>query len=97
MLLEEETECFAFLARSRIFAGCRRCDRYCRKSKQSKKTAFKSYLNGLGKDAAQVISRINGFTYVETDMDYYTGEVKYTENHTLKDFVLKLTATVQMT
>jgi len=76
MLLEEETECFCFLAGHESFAAAEGAIGIAEKANKVRKNPLRVILNGLGKDAAQVISRINGFTYVETDMDYYTGEVK---------------------
>ena len=76
MLLEEETECFAFLAGHESFAAAEGAIGIAEKANKVRKKPLRVILNGLGKDAAQVISRINGFTYVETEMDYYTGEVK---------------------
>lgn len=76
MLLEEETECFCFLAGHESFAAAEGAIGIAEKANKVRKKPLRVILNGLGKDAAQVISRINGFTYVETDMDYYTGEVK---------------------
>ncbi|RDU23272.1 GGGtGRT protein [Anaerosacchariphilus polymeriproducens] len=76
MLLEEETECFAFLAGHESFAAAEGAIGIAEKANKVRKKPLRVILNGLGKDAAQVISRINGFTYVETDMDFYKGEVK---------------------
>ena len=76
MLLEEETECFAFLAGHESFAAAEGAIGIAEKANKVRKTPLRVILNGLGKDAAQIIARINGFTYVETEMDYYTGEVK---------------------
>ena len=76
MLLEEETECFAFLAGHESFAAAEGAIGIAEKANKVRKKPLRVILNGLGKDAAQAISRINGFTFVETDMDYYTGEVK---------------------
>ena len=76
MLLEEETECFAFLAGHESFAAAEGAIGIAEKANQVRQKPLRVILNGLGKDAAQIISRINGFTYVETEMDYYTGEVK---------------------
>ena len=76
MLLEEETECFAFLAGHESFAAAEGAIGIAEKANKVRQKPLKVILNGLGKDAAQIISRINGFTYVETEMDYYTGEVK---------------------
>jgi len=76
MLLEEETECFCFLAGHESFAAAEGAIGIAEKANKVRKKPLRVILNGLGKDAAQIISRINGFTYVETEMDYYTGEVK---------------------
>lgn len=76
MLLEEETECFAFLAGHESFAAAEGAIGIAEKANKVRKQPLRVILNGLGKDAAQIIARINGFTYVETEMDYYTGQVK---------------------
>ncbi|WP_367567971.1 GGGtGRT protein [Lacrimispora sp.] len=76
MLLEEETECFCFLAGHESFAAAEGAIGIAEKANKVRQNPLRVILNGLGKDAAQIISRINGFTYVETEMDYYTGEVK---------------------
>ncbi len=76
MLLEEDTECFAFLAGHESFAAAEGAIGIAEKANKVRQKPLRVILNGLGKDAAQIISRINGFTYVETEMDYYTGEVK---------------------
>ncbi|MBQ8550759.1 MAG: GGGtGRT protein [Clostridia bacterium] len=76
MLLEEDTECFAFLAGHESFAAAEGAIGIAEKANKVRKKPLRVILNGLGKDAAQIISRINGFTYVETEMDYATGEVK---------------------
>ena len=76
MLLEEETECFCFLAGHESFAAAEGAIGIAEKANKVRKNPLRVILNGLGKDAAQVIARINGFTYVETEMDYHTGEVK---------------------
>ena len=76
MLLEEETECFAFLAGHESFAAAEGAIGIAEKANKVRQKPLRVILNGLGKDAAQIISRINGFTYVATEMDYYTGEVK---------------------
>ena len=76
MLLEEETDCFAFLAGHESFAAAEGAIGIAEKANKVRKKPLRVILNGLGKDAAQIISRINGFTYIETEMDYYTGEVK---------------------
>ena len=76
MLLEEDTECFAFLAGHESFAAAEGAIGIAEKANKVRQKPLRVILNGLGKDAAQIIARINGFTYVETEMDYYTGEVK---------------------
>ena len=76
MLLEEDTECFAFLAGHESFAAAEGAIGIAEKANKVRKKPLRVILNGLGKDAAQIIARINGFTYIETEMDYYTGEVK---------------------
>ncbi len=76
MLLEEDTECFAFLAGHESFAAAEGAIGIAEKANKVRKKPLRVILNGLGKDAAQIIARVNGFTYVETEMDYYTGEVK---------------------
>ncbi|MBQ1231393.1 MAG: GGGtGRT protein, partial [Clostridia bacterium] len=75
MLLEEETECFAFLAGHESFAAAEGAIGIAEKANKVRKKPLRVILNGLGKDAAQIISRINGFTYVQTKFDYYTGEL----------------------
>ncbi|MCR5371459.1 MAG: GGGtGRT protein [Clostridium sp.] len=76
MLLEEDTECFAFLAGHESFAAAEGAIGIADKANKVRQKPLRVILNGLGKDAAQIISRINGFTYVETEYDYFTGEVK---------------------
>ena len=76
MLLEEDTKCFCFLAGHESFAAAEGAIGIAEKANKVRKEPLRVILNGLGKDAAQIIARINGFTYVETEMDYYTGEVK---------------------
>ena len=76
MLLEEETECFAFLAGHESCAAAEGAIGIAEKANKVRKEPLRVILNGLGKDAAQIIARVNGFTYVETEMDYYSGEVK---------------------
>ena len=75
MLLRDETKCFAFLAGHESFAAAEGAIGIVRNANKSRKTPLRVILNGLGKDAAQIISRINGFTYVQTQFDYYTGEL----------------------
>ena len=76
MLLRDETKCFAFLAGHESFAAAEGAIGIVRNANKSRKEPLRVILNGLGKDAAQIISRINGFTYVQTQFDYYTGELK---------------------
>ena len=75
-LLREETECFAFLAGHESFAAAEGAIKIAEKANKVRQKPLRVILNGLGKDAAMIISRINGFTYVQTQFDYYTGEVK---------------------
>ncbi len=76
MLLEEDTECFAFLAGHESFAAAEGAIGIANNANKVRKKPLRVILNGLGKDAAKIISRINGFTHVETQMDYKSGEVK---------------------
>ena len=76
MLLREETKCFCFLAGHESFAAAEGAIGLARTANKARKTPLRVILNGLGKDAAYIISRINGFTYVETDYDFATGELK---------------------
>ena len=76
MLLSEEAQCFFFLAGHESFAAAEGAIGIVRNANKARKTPLRVILNGLGKDAAQIISRINGFTYVQTQFDYYTGELK---------------------
>ncbi|MEE0109624.1 MAG: GGGtGRT protein [Oscillospiraceae bacterium] len=75
MLLRDETKCFAFLAGHESFAAAEGAIGIARSANKARKEPLRVILNGLGKDAAQIISRINGFTYVQTKFDYYTGEL----------------------
>ena len=75
MLLREETKCFAFLAGHESFAAAEGAIGIAKSANKVRKEPLRVILNGLGKDAAQIISRINGFTYVKTQFDYATGEV----------------------
>ena len=75
-LLSEDTTCFAFLAGHESFAAAEGAIGIARTANKVRKTPLRVILNGLGKDAAMIISRINGFTYVQTDYDFYTGELK---------------------
>ena len=76
MLLEEDTECFAFLAGHESFAAAEGAIGIAEKANKVRQKPLRVILNGLGKDAAQIISRINGFTFVETEYDPYTNTVK---------------------
>ena len=76
MLLEETTDCFCFLAGHESFAAAEVAIGIAEKANKVRQKPLRVILNGLGKDAAKIISRINGFTYVQTDYDYYTGELK---------------------
>ena len=76
MLLEEDTECFAFLAGHESFAAAEGAIGIAEKANKVRQKPLRVILNCLGKDAAQIIARINGFTFVETEYDYYTGELK---------------------
>ena len=75
-LLSEDTTCFAFLAGHESFAAAAGAIGIARTANKVRKTPLRVILNGLGKDAAQIISRINGFTYVQTQFDYYTSQLK---------------------
>jgi hypothetical protein len=79
MLLREETKCFAFLAGHESFAAAEGAIGIAQSANRVRKQPLRVILNGLGKDAAYIISRINGFTYVETEFDYYTSELKIIE------------------
>ena len=76
MLLSEESQCFCFLAGHESFAAAEGAIGIVKNANKARKQPLRVILNGLGKDAAQIISRINGFTYVQTQFDYYTGELK---------------------
>ena len=76
MLLTEETKCFAFLAGHESFAAAEGAIGIAKTANKVRKEPLRVILNGLGKDAARIISRINGFTHVETEFDYATGELK---------------------
>ena len=76
MLLRDETDCFCFLAGHESFAAAGGAIGIARTANKARKSPLRVILNGLGKDAAYIISRINGFTYVETDYDFQTGELK---------------------
>lgn len=75
MLLKEETKCFAFLAGHESFAAAEGAIGLARSANKARRSPLRVILNGLGKDAAQIISRINGFTYVQTKFDYATGQL----------------------
>ena len=75
MLLSDESKCFAFLAGHESFAAAEGAIGIVRNANKARKEPLRVILNGLGKDAAQIISRINGFTYVQTQFDYATGKV----------------------
>ena len=79
MLLGEDTECFAFLAGHESFAAAEGAIGIANNANKARKKPLRVILNGLGKDAAQIIARINGFTYVKTQFDYYTSELKIVE------------------
>ncbi|MCI1665076.1 MAG: GGGtGRT protein [Atopobiaceae bacterium] len=79
MLLGEDTKCFCFLAGHESFAAAEGAIGIALNANKARKTPLRVVLNGLGKDAAQIISRINGFTYVKTQFDYYTSELKVVE------------------
>lgn len=79
MLLRDETKCFCFLAGHESFAAAEGAIGIVRNANKARKIPLRVILNGLGKDAAQIISRINGFTYVKTKFDYYTSELKIVE------------------
>ena len=85
MLLRDETKCFAFLAGHESFAAAEGAIGIVKSANKVRKTPLQVILNGLGKDAAQIISRINGFTYVQTQMDYKTGEVKIVKETAYSD------------
>ncbi|HOE07711.1 MAG TPA: GGGtGRT protein [Treponemataceae bacterium] len=75
MLLSDESKCFAFLAGHESFAAAEGAIGIARSANRARKTPLRVILNGLGKDAAQIISRINGFTYVQTQFDYFSGKL----------------------
>lgn len=84
-LLSEETKCFAFLAGHESFAAAEGAIGIARTANKVRKEPLRVILNGLGKDAAYIISRINGFTYVKTDYDFYTSELKVVETRAFSD------------
>ena len=79
MLLTEETKCFCFLAGHESFAAAEGAIGIAKSANKVRQTPLKVILNGLGKDAALIISRFNGFTYVKTEFDYFTSELKIVE------------------
>ena len=85
MLLSEDTKCFAFLAGHESFAAAEGAIGIAKSANKVRKEPLRVILNGLGKDAAQVISRINGFTYVKTDFDFFTGKVNVVEEIAYSD------------
>ena len=84
-LLREETQCFAFLAGHESFAAAEGAIKIAEMANKVRQNPLRVILNGLGKDAAKIISRINGFTYVQTQFDYYTGEVHEVETIAYSD------------
>ena len=84
-LLREETKCFCFLAGHESFAAAEGAMGIARTANKARKEPLRVILNGLGKDAAYIISRINGFTYVETDYDFSTGELKVVREKAFSD------------
>ena len=85
MLLREETKCFAFLAGHESFAAAEGAIGIAKNANKARKEPLRVILNGLGKDAAQIISRINGFTYVQTEFDYATGKVNVIKEKAYSD------------
>lgn len=85
MLLREETDCFAFLAGHESFAAAEGAIGIARNANKVRKKPLRVILNGLGKDAALIIARINGFTYVKTDYDYATGTLNIVEKTAYSD------------
>ncbi len=85
MLLREQTECFAFLAGHESFAAAEGAIGIARTANKVRKTPLRVILNGLGKDAAYIISRINGFTYVQTQFDQYTGKLNVVKETAFSD------------
>ncbi len=85
MLLRDETKCFCFLAGHESFAAAEGAIGIVRNANKARKEPLRVILNGLGKDAAQIISRINGFTYVQTKFDYYTSELKIVNTKAYSD------------
>lgn len=85
MLLREDTDCFCFLAGHESFAAAEGAIGIARTANKARKAPLRVILNGLGKDAAMIISRINGFTYVQTDYDFETGELKIVKEKAYSD------------
>ena len=85
MLLSDESECFAFLAGHESFAAAEGAIGIANSANEVRQKPLRVILNGLGKDAALIISRINGFTHVETEFDYFTGEVKIVKEKAYSD------------
>ena len=85
MLLSDDSKCFAFLAGHESFAAAEGAIGIVKNANKARKQPLRVILNGLGKDAAQIISRINGFTYVQTQFDYYTGELKIVKEYKYSD------------
>ena len=85
MLLKEETQCFAFLAGHESFAAAEGAIGIARSANRVRTASLRVILNGLGKDAAKIISRINGFTYVQTTFNYTTGELSVASETTYSD------------
>ncbi len=81
MLLDENTECFAFLAGHESFAAAEGAIKIAEQANKVRQKPLRVILNGLGKDAAKIISRVNGFTHVETEFNYFTGELKEVYRH----------------
>ena len=85
MLLSDDSQCFAFLAGHESFAAAEGAIGIANSANKVRKEPLRVILNGLGKDAALIISRINGFTYVQTEFDYFTGEVKVVREKAYSD------------
>ncbi|MEG1641916.1 MAG: GGGtGRT protein [Synergistaceae bacterium] len=85
MLLREETDCFCFLAGHESFAAAEGAIGIARTANKVRKKELRVILNGLGKDAAYIISRVNGFTFVETQYDYYTGKLEITSTRSFSN------------
>lgn len=85
MLLRDETKCFAFLAGHESFAAAEGAIGIAKTANRARKEPLRIILNGLGKDAAYIISRINGFTYVKTDYDFYKDELNVVETRAFSE------------